>query len=156
MTYTRQKLKIVLIGAASASFGRGTIADLMDAEELKESELTISLVDIDKKALDRMYRLANLLKERYSSKAKIEIKTDREKVLPGANYVIVSVAQKRWQLWEKDFYIPAAYGFRHIFGENGGPGAAFHTLRSLYLMIPICKDMEKLCPEALLINFTNP
>ena len=151
-----KKLKVVLIGAGSASFGRGTIADLMAAEELKESELTISLVDIDKKALDRMYRLANLLKERYSSKAKIEATTKREEVLPGANYVIASVAQKRWQLWEKDFYIPVAYGFRHIFGENGGPGAAFHTLRSLHLMIPICKDMEKLCPKVLLINFTNP
>ncbi|MBA7542883.1 hypothetical protein ES705_35208 [subsurface metagenome] len=151
-----KKLKVVLIGAGSVSFGRGTVADLMACEELKESELMISLVDIDKKALDRMYRLANLLKERYGSKAKIEATTKRKEVLPGANYVITSVAQKRWQLWEKDFYIPVSYGFRHILGENGGPGAAFHTLRSLHLMIPICKDMEKLCPKALLINFTNP
>lgn len=151
-----KKLKVVLIGAGSASFGRGTVADLMACEELKESELTISLVDIDKKALDRMYRLANLLKERYNATAKIEATTNRGEVLLGANYVITSVAQKRWQLWEKDFYIPVTYGFRHIFGENGGPGAAFHTLRSLHLMIPICKDMEKLCPKALLINFTNP
>lgn len=151
-----KKLKIVVIGAGSASFGRGTLADLMAWEELKEFELTVTLVDIDKVALDRMYRLANILKKHYNAKAKIEATTDRREALPGANYVIISVARKRWQLWEKDFYIPIAYGFRHILGENGGPGAAFHTLRSLHITIPICKDMEELCPDALLINFTNP
>ena len=151
-----KKLKIVVIGAGSASFGRGTLADLIASEELKEFELTISLVDIDKITLDRMHQFANLLKKHSSSNAKIEATTEREKALPGANYVITSVAQKRWQLWEKDFYIPAVYGFRHVIGENGGPGSAFHTLRSLNLMIPIAQDMEKLCPDALLLNFTNP
>lgn len=156
MIYARQKLKIVLIGAGSASFGRGTIADLMASEELREFDLTVKLVDIDKAALNRMHKLAELLKEHYRSKAKIEGTTDRREALPEANYVIVSVARNRWQLWQKDFYIPAAYGFCQTFGENGGPGAAFHTLRSLHLMIPIAQDMEKLCPDALLINFTNP
>jgi len=151
-----RKLKIVVIGAGSATFGRGTIADIMASEELKEFELTISLVDIDKVALNRMYRFANILKEHYNANCKIEATTNREEALPGANYVITSVAKERWRLWEKDFYIPISYGFRHIYGENGGPGAAFHTLRSLHLMIPIAKDMEKLCPDALLINFTNP
>jgi len=151
-----KKLKVVLIGAGSASFGRGTIADLVASEELREFDLTVELVDIDKAALNRMHKLAQLLKKHYNSKAKIEATTNRKEALPGANYVIVSVARNRWQLWEKDFYIPAAYGFRHVFGENGGPGSAFHTLRSLHLMIPIAQDMEKLCPDALLINFTNP
>lgn len=151
-----KELKVVLIGAGSASFGRGTIADLMASEELREFDLTVELVDIDNAALNRMHKLAQLLKEHYRSKAKIEATTDRKEALPGANYVIVSVARNRWQLWEKDFYIPAVYGFRHVNGENGGPGSAFHTLRSLHLMIPIAEDMEKLCPDALLINFTNP
>ena len=151
-----KNLKVVLIGAGSASFGRGTVADLMASEELREFDLTVSLVDIDKEALDRMCQFANLLKKHYNSKAKIEATTDRREVLAGADYVIVSVAKNRWQLWEKDFYIPAAYGFRHVFGETAGPGAAFHTLRSLHLVVPMAQDMEELCPEALLINFTNP
>lgn len=151
-----KKLKIVVIGAESTSFGRGTIADLLASEELREFDLMISLVDIDKAAVDRMYQFANLLKKHYGSKAKIEATTNRKEALAGANYVIISVAQKRWQLWQKDFYIPLAYGFRYIFGENGGPGAAFHTLRSLHLAIPIAEDMEKLCLDALLINLTNP
>ncbi len=52
--------------------------------------------------------------------------------------------------------MPLSYGFRHIYGENGGPGAAFHTLRSIHLTMPIIRDVEQLCPEALVLNFTNP
>src|SRR5574340_254707 len=81
---------------------------------------------------------------------------DRREALAGASYVITSVAIKRYPLWEQDFRIPLAYGFKHALGENGGPGALFHALRNSELMIPICRDIEKLCPEALLLNFTNP
>jgi alpha-galactosidase len=70
--------------------------------------------------------------------------------------VITSVAIKRYPLWEQDFRLPLAYGFRHVLGENGGPGAVFHALRNYELMIPIARDMERLCPNALLLNFTNP
>ena len=151
-----KSLKVIVIGAGSASFGRGTIADLMACDELRQFDLTVSLVDINEAALDRMCRLAGLLKDHTHSPARIEATTDRREVLAGADYVIVSVAQNRWQMWEKDFYIPAAYGFRHVFGETAGPGAAFHTLRSLGLVVPMAQDMEELCPDALLINFTNP
>ncbi len=151
-----ESLKVVLIGAGSATFGRGTIADLVGSEELRDFDLTISLVDIDGKALKRMHALGLLIKQHYKSKAEIEAFEDRRAALPGADYVIISVAQRRWELWEKDYYIPLAFGFRHVFGETAGPGAAFHTLRSLRLMIPICRDIEELCPDALLINFSNP
>jgi alpha-galactosidase len=60
------------------------------------------------------------------------------------------------ELWEQDFRIPLSYGFRHCLGENGGPGALFHALRSFELIMPICRDMEELCPDALQLNFTNP
>lgn len=151
-----KKMKIVVIGAGSASFGSGALADLLSSPELAEFDLTISLVDIDEHALGRMFRLAQRMKEYCHSRAAIEATADRTEALPGADYVVVSVAQRRWDLWQKDFYIPQALGFRHVFGENGGPGGAFHTLRSLNLVIPICRDMERLCPEALLLNFTNP
>ena len=149
-------LKVVVIGAGSATFGQGSISDILSSKELREFDLTVTLVDIDEAALSRMHRLSLLIKEHYGSKATIEATTDRKEALSGANYVIASVARDRWELWQKDFYTPLAYGFRHIFGENGGPGAAFHTLRSLHLMIPIARDMEELCPDAWLLNFTNP
>jgi len=151
-----KKLKVVVIGAGSTSFGPGIITDLITSKELKERNLTVALVDVNKASLDRMYRFANLVKKYYGTKTKIEATTDRKNVLLGAKYVITAVSQKREQLWDQDFSVPLAFGFRQVLGECGGPGAAFHTLRSLHLMIPICKDMEKLCPDALLINFTNP
>jgi alpha-galactosidase len=151
-----KKLKVVVIGAGSAGFGPGTIADLMAPKELREFDLNVTLVDIDTPGLERMHKLAELIKEHHHSKARIEATPDRTEALKGADYVITSVAKKRWDLWQKDFYIPAAFGFPQIFGENGGPGAAFHTLRSIHNMIPICRDMENLCPEALLLNYTNP
>jgi alpha-galactosidase len=151
-----KKLKIVLMGAGSNSFGRGTIADLVSSKELNELDLEIFLVDIDKIALDRMFKFAKMLKDYHKSNAKIEATTNRLEALPDANYVIAALSQKRYQLWEQDFLIPYAYGFRHIYGECGGPGANFHTLRSFHITVPIAQDMEKLCPNAMLLNFTNP
>ncbi len=149
-------VKIVLIGAGSTSFGRGALADIFASKILQSRDLTISLVDLDATALSRMYKLAELMKEHYNSDAKITATTDRREVLKGANFVVTAVAQDRSGFWEKEYYIPVAYGFQQVFGENGGPGGAFHTLRSLHLMLPICQDMEELCPDALLLNFTNP
>jgi len=148
--------KIVLIGVGSASFGRGTIADILACREFNKIGVKLILVDIDETALNTMHKFSLLLKDYYQSKVQIEVQKDRIKALPGADYVITAVARSRMQLWEKDFYVPLAYGFPQIYGECGGPGAAFHTLRSFDLMLPICKDMERLCPQALLLNFTNP
>lgn len=66
------------------------------------------------------------------------------------------MARRRMELWEQDFRIPLSYGFKQCLGENGGPGALFHALRSFELIIPICRDVEELCPGAFLLNFTNP
>lgn len=149
-------MKIVIIGAGSESFGRGQIADVLQASELRGRGITLTLVDTDEAALDVMLRLAERIKAHAGSDIILEAFADRAQALPGANYVITAVARKRYELWEQDFRIPLAYGFRHCLGENGGPGALFHTLRSLALIMPICADIERLCPQALLLNFTNP
>jgi alpha-galactosidase len=149
-------MKIVIIGAGSIEFGRGQVVDLLKSEEFKGPGSTITLVDTDQQALDNMLRFAGRVKEHYGSDIAIDATTDRTKALPGADYVIVAVAVKRYPLWEQDFRIPLAYGFRHCLGENGGPGAIFHGMRTLKLIMPICEDIERLCPNALMLNFTNP
>ncbi len=151
----RKRLKIVAIGAGSG-FGRKTVVDLLSSPEVKDLDCTLVLVDTDPARLDQMHRFALLVRERLGSNAKVEMTADRRQALPGASHVITSVAIKRYPLWEQDFRVPLAYGFKHVLGENGGPGAAFHALRNYELVIPICRDMEKLCPEALLLNYTNP
>jgi len=152
----KKGVKIVLIGAGSASFWRGTIADIMACEDFKNHEVTLALVDIDEQALEKMAALAEMIRDHYGSSIRIEKTTDRTGALPGADYVITSVATKRMQLWEQDFRVPLAYGFRHCMGENGGPGAIFHTMRNYEIILPICRDIERLCPDALVLNFTNP
>lgn len=149
-------MKIVLIGAGSAIFGRGQLADLLQATELMGQGIALALVDTDAAALAVMTQLAERIKAHSGSDIAITSTTDRCAALPGADYVIVAVARRRMELWEQDYRVPLALGFKHVLGENGGPGAVFHTLRSLELVIPICRDIERLCPEALLLNFTNP
>lgn len=151
----KKSLRIVAIGVASG-FGRGTLAEILGTPEFNALDCTLVLVDINAESLERMYRFGLLLKEHLRSAVKIEMTTDRRKALPGANYVITSVAIKRYPLWEQDFRLPLAYGFKHVLGENGGPGALFHAMRNYELMLPIARDMEKYCPNALLLNFTNP
>ena len=70
--------------------------------------------------------------------------------------MLLSVAIGRMDLWEQDFRVPLAFGLKHIYGENGGPGALFHALRNYKLIFPILRDIEHLCPQAYLLNFTNP
>ncbi|NLG26926.1 MAG: alpha-glucosidase/alpha-galactosidase, partial [Chloroflexi bacterium] len=149
-------MKIVLIGAGSHSFGRGQLADLLQNPDLSGMGVSLTLVDTDPAALDLMARLAQRIKQHSGTDVAIEHTTDRREALPGADYVITAVARRRMELWEQDFRVPLAYGFRHCLGENGGPGALFHALRSLELVLPICRDIEALCPAALLLNFSNP
>ena len=81
---------------------------------------------------------------------------DRRQALPGAEFVVVSIAVDRERTWKLDFEVPKRHGVRHVLGENGGPGALFHAARNVPPMLAICRDMEELCPDALLVNFTNP
>ena len=149
-------MKIVVIGAGSASFGLKMVADTLRATELRGRDVTLALVDVDEAALERMRRAALRMRDPLGSDVRIEATTDRRQALPGAGYVITSVERQRWPLWEQDFRVPLAHGFRHVLGENGGPGALFHALRNFELVIPMCRDIEELCPEALVLNFTNP
>lgn len=152
----KKEAKIVIIGAGSRCFGLGQIADILQSKELKNRNIRLSLVDINEEALDIMTKTAERINSFTGGNTIIESTTDRRKALPGADYVIVALARKRYELWEQDYRIPTAYGFKQALGENGGPGALFHTLRSFDLVIPVCRDVEKYCPKALLLNFTNP
>jgi len=146
--------KIVFIGAGSMSFGLSMFRDLFSTRELAGSEL--ALVDLDPANLERMYRLAEILNERTGAGYTLSRTTDRRKALPGAGFVVNSIAIERNRLWKHDFEVPKKYGIRHTLGENGGPGGLFFTLRTIPAIMDIIHDMEELCPEAYFINFSNP
>lgn len=146
--------KIVFIGAGSMSFGLSMFKDMFSTRELTGS--TLILVDLNEEYLDRMYQLALKMNAASEAGLIIEKTTDRLQALPGAEFVVNSIAIDRNRLWKLDFEIPRKYGIRHSLGENGGPGGVFFTLRTIPVIMEIVRDMERLCPEAYFINFTNP
>lgn len=149
------RTKIVLIGAGSVNFGPGTIADLIRAGD-RLAGSTVTLVDINPEGLEAMASLARKMVAAAGADLTVEAATDRREALPGAEFVVVSIAVDREETWKLDFEVPIKHGVRHVLGENGGPGAFFHCARNIPPILEICRDMEELCPDALLINFTNP
>ncbi len=153
----KEDMKIVLIGAGSKEFSRGLIHDIVLDNELPQAvQVEVVLVDIHPKNLQTMRDYARRCVEVTGSPVTFSATEKREEALPGADCVLLSVAIGRMDLWEQDFRVPLSFGMRHIYGENGGPGALFHALRNYKLIFPILRDIEKLCPQAYLINFTNP
>ncbi|MGQ9554881.1 MAG: family 4 glycosyl hydrolase [Anaerolineae bacterium] len=148
------KTKIVIIGAGSASFGPAILGDILQCQALTGS--AIALCDLNAQGLELIARLAERANREWGAGMIIEAATDRKQVLPDAEFVITSIAVEREKLWRQDWEIPAKYGMRQPLGENGGPGAVFHTARNAPMILDICRDMEKLCPDAWLLNFTNP
>lgn len=146
--------KIVIIGAGSAIFGLSMLKDAFSTKQLWGSELV--LVDIDSEALKKMTMAAHQINDTLQAGYQITSTTDRLEALPHADYVIVSIAIDRVKMWKMDFSIPQKHGVMHVLGENVGPGAVFHTMRNLPIILDICTDIENICPNALLINFTNP
>ena len=146
--------KIVIVGAGSASFGSKILGDVFSHPELAGSELW--LVDVNESAVDLMWQLARKISQEWDNKLDIKKSTDLDSALPDADFVISMVEVNRDQLWQLDFTIPHKYGVMQVLGENGGPGGFAHTLRSVPLVMDIARKMEDLCPNAWLLNYTNP
>ena len=147
-------VKIVLIGAGSHSFGLMVVRDLMKCPELHGIQL--ALVDIAEDKLDRMTRLVNRLNHTWNAGFEITSTTDRCEALPGADIVVVAIERRRYEMWRLDIEIPRRHGAGNLYGENGGPGGLFHTLRQVPPTLEIGRDMERLCPNAWFINMSNP
>ncbi len=147
--------KVVIIGAGSAIFGLNTLSALMRSERLRGSHL--ALVDINAEALEDMGRLAARLNREWDAQMTVTTHTHHAEALDGAAFVVLSIeVSPREALWRSDYEIPLKYGVRQPYAENGGPGGFAHAARNIGPVMQIVRDMEQVCPEAWLINFTNP
>lgn len=146
--------KIVFLGATSASFGLNMLRDVFSSSELRGCTLT--LVGRDPQRLAAMADLARLLNDETGARLHVEHTTDRRAAFDGASFVVNATAVDRNRLWKLDYEVPRKYGIRHTLGENGGPGGLFFTLRTLPMIFDFVHDMEEICPNALLLNFSNP
>jgi alpha-galactosidase len=150
------KLKLTIIGAGSCSFCPVTLSDILLSDRLNSLPLEVCLMDIDARALEVSGKYAKRALEISGRDVKIWTTLELDAAVKEADFVITAIEVDRYHYWSMDFHIPRRYGFRQVYGENGGPGSMFHTLRNLGPMLHIAERMEELCPDAWLINYTNP
>jgi len=150
-----KKEKIVLIGAGSLQFGLGSVGSIINSEILQGS--IVSLHDINQSNLDLVTQSCKDAIEQKHLDFELESTIDRRKALKNATYIINSIeVGDRFKLWEEDYEIPRRYGSNQIYGENGGPGGLFHSLRVIPPILEICEDITKICPDAFVVNYSNP
>lgn len=146
--------KIAFIGAGSFGFTRKLVKDILSFPALAESE--IALMDIDPKRLEYIEKACNKIVEAGNYPTKVTATTDRVEALKGADGVIITILQGGVQVWRKDIEIPKKYGVDINVGDTRGPAGIFRALRTIPVMLDIARDVEEYCPDATVLNYTNP
>ena len=146
--------KITFIGAGSLGFTRGLVRDVLTFPLLKDS--TLCLMDINAERLEFARASVQKIVDMGHYPAKVEATMDRVEALKGADVVLCTILVGETEVWRYDIEIPKKYGVDTNVGDTRGPSGIFRALRTIPVMISIVKDMERYCPKAILLNYTNP
>ncbi|MEV0261278.1 alpha-glucosidase/alpha-galactosidase [Streptomyces sp. NPDC050617] len=146
--------KIAFIGAGSVVFTQGLLADLFAFPELKNAH--IALHDIDAERLATAEAAARYIARELDADARVTAHADRRESLAGADFVINIVQIGMGESTRTDFDIPARYGVRQTIGDTLGVGGIFRALRTFPFLKQLGEDITELCPDAWLLNYTNP
>ena len=146
--------KIVFIGAGSLTFTRHLVRDLLTFPALADS--TIALVDLDADRLAFAHAAVDHIIRAGRYPARVEAYTDRRAALPDADAVVCTILVGGLDVWRTDIEIPKRYGVDINIGDTRGPSGIFRALRTIPVMLDICRDIERYCPEAVFLNYTNP
>jgi alpha-galactosidase len=146
--------KIVLIGAGSTTFTQRLVADLILSEDPSAWEL--ALVDIDAEVLEVVTLLVNKMVTAKNADLRVTSTTDRREVLPGADFVVTTIAVGGRRGWETDVFVPRKYDIFQPVGDTVMPGGISRALRMIPPMVAIAEDVKQLCPDAYFFNYSNP
>ena len=147
-------LKIVFLGSGSAFF-KNLFCDVMSIPGATEGEM--ALVDIDLERLELSRQVGEKILEKKQMKGwKVTATADRLEALPGADYVINCIEVSGTECVRFDNDIPLEYGVDQCIGDTIGPGGLFKALRTVPVFLQVLKDIEKFCPNAWILNYTNP
>src|SRR5687768_15721672 len=147
--------KITLIGAGSTVFAKNLLGDILGFPELADS--TISLFDIDAERLETSAVVARKVAQTLGAQPRIETTTDRRAALDGADYAINMIQVGGYKPGTViDFEIPKKYGLRQTIADTLGIGGIMRALRTIPVLLDICRDMEELCPDVMFLNYVNP
>jgi alpha-galactosidase len=131
------------------------MGDVFQSQILEGSHIVLH--DINPTSLAVVERTGQAFIEEHDLPFTLSATTSRAAALEGADYCIISIeVGDRFALWEQDWRIPQQYGIRQVYGENGGPGGLFHSLRIIPPILEICEDVIEICPQAVVFNFSNP
>ena len=148
------KVKIAFIGGGSYQWGPPIIRDLLVTKGLDGSELV--LMDIDKKAAEDIKKTSLVTQKRAKTNWKISSTTNRKEALKGADFVVISISTGGFDSMEHDLNIPWSYGIHQTVGDTAGPGGLNRALRNIPVFEDIAKDINRYCPDAWVLNITNP
>jgi len=146
--------RITFIGAGSIGFTRTLVRDILTFPRLANAELV--LMDIDKERLEFAERSVKRIIELGKYPATVKTTLSRAEALQGADVVMVTILAGGVQVWRHDIEIPKQYGIDINVGDTRGPSGIFRALRTIPEMLNIAKDMERYCPNAMMLNYTNP
>lgn len=147
--------KITFIGAGSTVFAKNLLGDIFSFPELAES--TISLYDIDAERLRTSEVVAHKVAQAQHARPTIRTTTDRRAALDGADYAICMIQVGGYDpATITDFEIPKKYGLRQTIGDTLGIGGIMRGLRTIPVLLDMCRDMEELCPDVTFLNYVNP
>lgn len=146
--------KLTFIGAGSFGFTRNLVRDVLTFERLAGS--TICLMDINPERLEFSRRAVQRIVDEGGYPAKVETTQDRVEALTGADYVLVTILVGATEVWRHDIEVPKKYGVDINVGDTRGVSGIFRALRTIPALVSIAKDMERYCPGATMLNYTNP
>ncbi len=146
--------RITFIGAGSIGFTRTLVRDILTFPRLADAELV--LMDIDAERLEFAERSVKRIIELGNYPATVKTTLSRAEALQGADVVMVTILAGGVQVWRHDIEIPKQFGIDINVGDTRGPSGIFRALRTIPEMLSIAKDMEKYCPNAMMLNYTNP
>lgn len=147
-------LRIAMIGAGSVGFTRRLLMDILAVPEFRDSEFR--LMDISKENLDMAVNLCRKMVEDNNLPAKVIGTLDRRTALTEADYVFCTVRVGGLEAFAHDIEVPLKYGVDQCVGDTLGPGGIFYALRTIPVLLDIARDMREVCPDALLLNYSNP
>ena len=146
--------KFTFIGAGSLGFTRDLVRDILTFDAFDDCE--IMLMDINEKRLEYSRRGCQKIVDAGHHKAVVKATTDRKEALKDADGVLITILQGGVEVWKHDVLIPEKYGIDICVGDTRGPSGIFRFLRTAPVMLDIIRDCEKLCPNAIILNYTNP
>jgi alpha-galactosidase/6-phospho-beta-glucosidase family protein len=146
--------RLVIIGGGSYQWVPKLLIDIVNTPSLAATELVLQ--DIDAVPLEPMADFVRHIAELSQVPLTVTTTTDQRAALAGADYVVVTISTGGFDSMRWDLEIPERHGLKHSVGDTVGPGGIMRALRNIPVLVGIARDMEEICPDAWMLNITNP